>query len=117
MDTPETTLLVVLQVVGLILTLLLLVGARQARHRIGAWLWVAGFAMHPASQALRQVVTASLGHFVGLPFGHVGGVGVYALLYVGTLHWLGRRPRNSFVLAALALALVFSISACMHQAG
>ena len=69
MDTPETTLLVVLQVVGLILTLLLLVGARQARHRIGAWLWVAGFAMHPASQALRQVVTASLGHFVGLPFG------------------------------------------------
>jgi len=116
-DTPETTLLVVLQVVGLILTLLLVVGARQARQHIGAWLWVAGFAMHPASQALRQVFTASLGHYVGLPFGHVGGVGVYALLYVGTLHWLGRRPHNGFVVVALALALLFSVAACMHEAG
>jgi diguanylate cyclase (GGDEF)-like protein len=116
-ETPETTLLVVLQVVGLILTLLLVIGARQARHRIGAWLWVAGFAMHPASQALRQVATASFGHYAGLPFGHVGGVAVYALIYVGTLHWLGRRPHNAFAVVALALALLFSVSACMHEAG
>jgi len=116
-DTPESTLLVVLQVVGLIMTALLAVGARQVHGRIGAWLWVAGFAMHPASQVLRVVVSDALGHYVGLPFGHVGGTAAYALIYVGTLHWLGRRPHNSFVVAALALALAFSIAACMHEAG
>jgi diguanylate cyclase (GGDEF)-like protein len=116
-DTPEGTLLVVLQVVGLILTLLLAVGARQARGRIGAWLWVASFAMHPASQVLRQVVSATFGHYAGLPFGHVGGTAAYALLYVGTLHWLRRRPHNGFVVAALALSAAFSIGACLQQAG
>ena len=117
MDTPESTLLVVLQIVGLILTLLLAVGARQAHGRIGAWLWVAGFAMHPASQVLRQVIGANFGHYVGLPFGHVGGTAAYALLYVGTLHWLGRRPHNGFVIAALLVSLAFSIGACLQQAG
>ena len=117
MDTPESTLLVVLQVVGLILTLLLVVGARQVRDNIGAWLWVAGFAMHPASQLLRQAITAGMGHYAGLPFGHVGGVGVYALLYVGTIYWLGRKPHNTFVVSGLALALACSIAACMQEAG
>ena len=73
METPENTLLVVLPIVTLILTLSLLVGARQAGRRPGAWLWVLGFAIHPLSQLLRQFVTSISGRDAGLPFGHAGG--------------------------------------------
>jgi diguanylate cyclase (GGDEF)-like protein len=107
-DTPESTLLVVLQVVTLILTLLLLVGAQQARGRTGAWWWVLGFAMHPASQLLRQAVSLAWGHAASLPFGHAGGSIAFALLYVGTRQWLGMVPRHGFVLAGCALAVGLS---------
>ena len=117
MDTPESTLLVVLQVVTLILTLLLLVGARQARGRMGAWLWVLGFAMHPFSQLLRQWAGSEWGHFAGLPFGHVGGSVAYALVYVGARQWSGLLPRNGFVAGACVLAALLSIGACSLEMG
>jgi diguanylate cyclase (GGDEF)-like protein len=116
-DNPESTLLIVLQVVTLILTLLLLVGARQARGREGAWLWVLAFAMHPATQLLRQFVAANWGHFESLPYGHAGGSVAYALLYVGTRQWLGLVPRNRFVLCACLAAVLLSIAAAVQQQG
>ena len=70
METPKNTLLVVLPIVTLILTLSLLVGARQAGRRP---VWVLGFAIHPLSQLLRQFVTSISGRDAGLPFGHAGG--------------------------------------------
>lgn len=117
MDTPENTLLVVLQVVTLILTLLLLVGARQASGRPGAWLWVLGFAIHPLSQLLRQFVMSTWGHAAGLPFGHVGGTVAYALVYVGTRQWFGLLPRNGFVFSFCLLAVLLSGVAATQDMG
>jgi diguanylate cyclase (GGDEF)-like protein len=114
-DSPESTLLVVLQVVTMIMTLLLAVGAQQARGRDGAWWWVAGFAMHPLSQLLRQAVLATAGHAAAIPFGHVGGVLAFALIYTGTRQWLGMLPRHGFVLAACAVALVLSLGAATQD--
>jgi diguanylate cyclase (GGDEF)-like protein len=116
-DTPEATLLIVLQVVTLILTLLLLVGARQAAGRAGARWWLAGFAMQPLSQFLRQFVTAYWGHDAGLPFGHAGGVLAYAFLYIGTRYWMGQRPRHAFVALSVAGAAIFSIAASSQGMG
>lgn len=117
MDTPENTLLVVLPVVTLILTLLLLVGARQAGGRPGAWLWVLGFAIHPLSQLLRQLVMSTWGHDAGLPFGHVGGVVAYALVYVGTRQWFGLLPRNGLVIFFCLLAVLLSSIAASQDMG
>ena len=117
MDTPQSTLLVVLQVVGLLLTILLLVGARQARGRPGAMLWALGFAMHPLSQMLRQWVGSEWGHYAGLPFGHVGGTVAFALIYVGTRRWFGLLPRTGWVLAACVLAALLSVWACAQGEG
>jgi diguanylate cyclase (GGDEF)-like protein len=116
-ETPESTLLVVLQVVTLILTLLLLVGARQARGRHGAWLWVLAFALHPATQLLRQFVEAHWGHNASLPFGHVGGSVAYAVLYIGVRQWLGLLPRNGFVFGACVIAALLSITAASQGMG
>ncbi|MDQ3160904.1 MAG: GGDEF domain-containing protein, partial [Pseudomonadota bacterium] len=115
--TPESTLLVVLPIVTLILTLLLLVGARQAEGRPGAWLWVLGFAMHPLSQLLRQFVMSIWGHAAGLPFGHVGGAVAYGLVYVGTRRWFGLTPRKGFVLSFCVLAVVLSSTAASYATG
>lgn len=117
MDTPEKTLLVVLQVVTLILTLLLLVGAQPARGRPGAWWWVLGFAAHPLSQLLRQAAEPVLGHGASLPFGHAGGSIAFALIYVGTRQWLGMVPRNGFVLALCALAVALSAASAAQGMG
>jgi diguanylate cyclase (GGDEF)-like protein len=116
-DTPENTLLIVLQVVTLILTLLLLVGARQTGGRSGAWLWVLGFAIHPLSQLLRQFVMSTWGHDAGLPFGHAGGAVAYALVYVGTRRWFGLLPRNGLVFAFCVLAVLLSVIAASHDMG
>jgi diguanylate cyclase (GGDEF)-like protein len=116
-ETPESTLLVVLQVVGLLLTILLLVGVRQARGRAGAMLWALGFAMHPLSQMLRQWVGQEWGHYVGLPFGHVGGTVAFALIYVGTRQWFGLLPRNGLVVAGCVLATVMSVAAVSQGQG
>jgi hypothetical protein len=83
-NNPEQTLLIVLQLVTLVLTLLLLVGARQAHGREGARCWLLGFAVQPVTQFLRQFVAATWGHDASLPFGHAGGVLAYALIYIGT---------------------------------
>ena len=117
MTSPEKTLLIVLQLVTLVLTLLLLVGARQAHGREGARLWLLGFAVQPISQFLRQFVAATWGHDASLPFGHVGGVLAYALIYIGTRHWLGLKPRHAFVAGAVAGASVFSIAASSQGQG
>jgi diguanylate cyclase (GGDEF)-like protein len=113
----ESTLLVVLQLVTLVLTLLLLVGARQAHGREGARCWLLGFAVQPITQFLRQLVAAVWGHDASLPFGHAGGVLAYALLYVGTRYWLGLKPRHAFAASAVAAAAVFSIVAASQDMG
>jgi hypothetical protein len=66
-DTPENTLLVVLQVVSLILALLVFVGARQARHKEGVGLWAIAFAIHAVSQFLREFASLYIGHNASLP--------------------------------------------------
>jgi diguanylate cyclase (GGDEF)-like protein len=110
-DTPEATLLAVLQVVTLILTLLLLVGAQQARGRPGVWWWVLGFAMHPLSQFLRQWVDATWGHQASIPFGHAGGSIAFAMIYVGTREWFGLLPKHGSVLVACAASVGLSVIA------
>ena len=117
MDSPLNTLLIVLQVVGLLLTILLLVGARQARGRPGALLWALGFAMHPLSQMLRVWVGQEWGHYAGVPFGHVGGTLAFALVYVGTRRWFGLLPRNALVIAWCALAALLSVAAASQGQG
>ncbi|MEO6154876.1 MAG: GGDEF domain-containing protein [Thermomonas sp.] len=117
MDTPENTLLVVLPIVTLILTLLLLVGARQAGGRPGAWLWVCGFAIHPLSQLLRQLVMSIWGHAASLPFGHAGGAVAYGLIYVGARRWCGLLPRNGFVYSFCLLAVLLSGAAASQDMG
>ena len=112
MDSQITTLLAVLQLITLVLTLLLLVGARQVRGREGARWWLLGFAMQPISQFARQIVEAGWGHDASLPFGHAGGVLAYAFVYIGTLYWLGLRPRHAFVYGfVLASAVLSSVAA------
>jgi hypothetical protein len=100
-DSPESTLLVVLQLITLVLTLLLLVGARQARGPRGARWWLLGFAMQPLSQFLRQFVSATWGHYAACPSARRRRAGL-RLVYVGTRYWLGLRPRHGFVLAGVA---------------
>jgi diguanylate cyclase (GGDEF)-like protein len=114
---PEQTLLIVLQLVTLVLTLLLLVGARQAHGREGARCWLLGFAVQPLTQFLRQLVAATWGHDASLPFGHAGGVLAYALSSIGTRYWLGLKPRHAFVATAVAAAAVCSIIAASQDMG
>jgi diguanylate cyclase (GGDEF)-like protein len=116
-ESPESTLLIVLQLITLVLTLLLLVGARQARGREGARWWLLAFAMQPASQFLREIASATWGHYAGLPFGHAGGVLAYGFLYIGTRYWLGLRPRHGFVSTSVAAAAILSIIACSRGMG
>ncbi|HTD29608.1 MAG TPA: GGDEF domain-containing protein [Xanthomonadaceae bacterium] len=104
-------LLVVLQVVSLMLTMLMFVAARQARHRDGLWLWVVAFGISAISQFLREWVSAVWGHQAGLPFGHLGGPLAYALLYLGIQRYLGTRPRVGFAISALLVASVLSVMA------
>ncbi len=110
MDTPENTLLAVLQVISWILTLLMAVAARQERHRNGVWLWVAVFAIQALSQTLREVVEATWGHQVGLPIGHVGGPLAYAVLYIGVRRYLGLLPQSVFAVGAVVVAALMSIA-------
>jgi diguanylate cyclase (GGDEF)-like protein len=116
-NNPEQTLLVVLQLVTLVLTLLLLVGARQAHGREGARCWLLGFAVQPITQFLRQIVAANWGHFASLPFGHAGGVLAYALVYIGTRYWLGLKPRHGFAATSVAGAAICSIVAASQGLG
>ena len=111
MDTPENTLLVVLQVVALILTVLMFVGAQQARGRDGVWLWVVAFAIHAVSQALRQLASLHWGHHATLPIGHLGGPFGYAVLYIGIRRYFGLLPKTGFALLACLLATLLSIAA------
>jgi diguanylate cyclase (GGDEF)-like protein len=113
-DTPENTLLVVLQVVALILTVLMFVGARQARDRAGVWLWVAAFAVHSLSQFLRQFASLRWGHVATLPIGHLGGPIGYAILYIGIRRYFGLLPRNWFALTACLIALLLSVVSVTH---
>lgn len=110
MDTPETTLLIVLQVVSWILTVLMFIAAQQARHREGVDWWVAGFAIQAFSQFLRVVVGTTWGHQAGLPFGHVGGPLGYAMLYMGVRRYLGLPPKTGFAIGAIAIAVVLSVA-------
>jgi len=110
-DTPENTLLVVLQVVSAMLTLLMFVAARQARQRNGPSLWVVAFAISAITQVLRGWISAGWGHQVGLPFGHLGGPLAYALLYIGIRQYLGMRLRVGLSAAAFLAAATLSIVA------
>ncbi len=111
MDTPEATLLVVLQVVSWILTALMFVATQQERHRHGAALWVAAFAIQSLSQFLRMLVGMSWGHQAGLPFGHLGGPLAYAVLYIGIRRYLGLSSQTGFAIVAFLLAMLLSIAA------
>lgn len=111
MDTPESTLLVVLQVVSAILALLMFVATQQARQRDGISLWVIAFAIHAISQLLRQLVGLHWGHQASLPIGHLGGPLGYGLLYIGIRRYLGLVPRTGFAIAAFLVATLLSITA------
>ena len=114
MDTPENTLLVVLQVVSAMLTLLMFVAARQARQRSGPDLWVVAFAISAITQVLRGWISAAWGHQVGLPFGHLGGPLAYGLLYIGIRQYLGMRLRIGLSACAFLAATALSIMAVAH---
>ena len=114
MDTPEDTLLVLLQVVSAILALLMFVGARQSRHRAGVDLWVLAFAIHAVSQSLRQLAAMRWGHNASLPIGHLGGPIGYAVLYIGIRRYLGLVPQTGLTIAAVLVAVVLSITAVSH---
>jgi diguanylate cyclase (GGDEF)-like protein len=110
-DTPEDTLLVVLQVVSAMLTLLMFVTAWQTRQRRGPALWVIAFAISAVTQLLREGITAKWGHLVGLPIGHFGGPLAYALLYIGIRRYLGLPMRIGFATAGVALAATLTLLA------
>lgn len=114
LDSPQSTLLVVLQVVSAILALLVFVGARQARHRDGVWLWAIAFAIHAISQLLREIAELHWGHQASLPIGHLGGPLAYGLLYIGVRRYLGLVAENMLVLAALLIATGLSFAAISH---
>jgi diguanylate cyclase (GGDEF)-like protein len=110
-DTPENTLLIVLQVVSLILALLVFVGARQARHKEGVGLWAIAFAIHAFSQFLREFASLYIGHNASLPIGHLGGPIGYAVLYIGIRRYLGLVPRTAFAITACLVATMLSLTA------
>jgi diguanylate cyclase (GGDEF)-like protein len=114
LDTPESTLLVVLQVISAILALLMFLAAKQARYREGVGLWVIAFAIHAVSQLLREVVGMRWGHQVSLPIGHLGGPLGYGVLYIGIRRYLGLVPRTELVVVGFLLAAVISIAAIAH---
>ncbi len=115
MDSPESTLLVVLQVVTWILTLLMFVATHQERKRDGVELWAAMFAIQALSQSLRLLVQMRWGHQVGLPIGHLGGPLAYAVLYVGIRRYLGLPPKNGFVALMFLFAAMLSIAAVSQE--
>ena len=115
MDTPNSTLLVALQVISLILALLMCVAAQQARHRDGVRLWVIAFAIHAVSQILRELVAPHWGHQASLPFGHLGGPLGYGVLYIGIRRYLGLTPRIGFAALAFLLATALSVLAVSQQ--
>lgn len=110
MDTPESTLLVVLQVVSWVLTALMFVATKQARHRHGVALWVAVFMIQGLSQTLRVLVGMEWGHQASLPIGHLGGPLAYAVLYIGIRRYLGLPPQTGFAILAFLLAMALSIA-------
>ncbi len=110
MDTPESTLLVVLQVVSWVLTALMFVATKQARHRHGVALWVALFMIQGLSQTLRVLVGIEWGHQASLPIGHLGGPLAYAVLYIGIRRYLGLTPQTGFAFLAFLFAMALSIA-------
>ncbi len=115
-DTPQNTLLVVLQMVSIVLALLMIVAVQQVRHREGATLWVAAFAAMALTQFGRELVEVAWGFRLGRSIGHVGGPLGYGLLYIGIRVYLGLVPRIAWSLLALAAAVACSVAAVsMHQ--
>ncbi len=114
LDTPESTLLVVLQVVSAILALLMFLAAQQARHRDGVGLWVIAFAIHALSQVCRELIGMYWGHQASLPIGHLGGPLGYGVLYIGIRRYLGLVPRTGLVVAGFLVAAALSIAAVSH---
>ena len=110
MDTPESTLLVVLQVVSWVLTALMFVATKQARHRHGVALWAAVFMIQGLSQSLRVLVGIEWGHQASLPIGHLGGPLAYAVLYIGIRRYLGLPPQTGFAFLAFLFAMLLSIA-------
>ncbi len=116
MDTPQNTLLVVLQIVSLVLALLMLIAVQQVRHRQGVVLWVSAFAILALSQFGRELVEVAWGYRVGRSIGHMGGALTYGVLYIGIRVYLGLVPRIGWSLLALAAAAAMSIEAIFaHQ--
>jgi diguanylate cyclase (GGDEF)-like protein len=115
-DTPQNTLLVVLQMVSIVLALLMIVAVQQVRQRRGVALWVAAFGAMALTQFGRELVEVSWGFHLGRSFGHVGGPLGYGLLYIGIRIYLGLVPRVAWSLLAIATAAIFSAAAVYtHQ--
>ena len=116
MDTPQNTLLVVLQMVSIVLALLMILAVQQVRQRQGVALWVAAYAAMALTQLGRELFEVAWGFRLGRTIGHFGGPLSYALLYIGIRVYLGLVPRVAWSLLALAVAAAFSLAAVSaHQ--
>ena len=111
MDTPQNTLLVVLQLVSVVLALLMIVAVQQVRQRQGVVLWVIAFSIMAISQFGRELFEVAWGFRLGRSIGHTGGALAYIVLNIGIRQYLGLKPRIAWAAIAFLAAATMSVYA------
>lgn len=108
-----TTMLLTHQTLSYVLLIVLLAGTWQERNRAGMRCWIASIAVSALGQSLRLVSTPVLGELWSYPIGHLSGPLSGALMYLGTVRYLGQptNARATFgLLGTIALLSLWSIA-------
>lgn len=107
------TLLLVYLMVALLMLLVLVGGAWQARGRHGLWFWAGAFAAVALAQSVRELAVVGHGPLPLSTLGHIGGVLSAGLVLLGVRSFLGLRlywPAVCLAMAAMAAVSLTVVS-------
>lgn len=109
------TLLSVYQYIALLLALVMLGGAWQARGRYGLWFWVGSFFAISFSQEAKVLLSSIIGDANAVLIGHLGALIASTLFVLGTRIYLGVPLRLGIISLITIVAGITSI--CLIKFG
>ena len=109
------TLLSVYQYIALLLALVMLGGAWQARGRYGLWYWVGSFFAISFSQEAKVLLSSVIGDANAVLIGHLGALIASTLFVLGTRNYLGVPLRLGIISLITIVAGITSI--CLIKFG